>query len=89
MEVILPVLVDMIMVAAESLSSTTARVEARTVISEPFVSVVAPGSIVCGVSVPVAYGAILNAVCYTYVRLVDRGMFRFGEFRCSRLPLSS
>lgn len=59
-ETILPVMVDMTIVAAVSWPSTTARDEARTVISDALTSATDLASpIVCGVSVPVAKGAIM------------------------------
>lgn len=58
-DTILPVIVDMTIVAAVRLPSTTARDEARTVISDALTSATDTESpIVCGVSDPVAYGAI-------------------------------
>ena len=59
---ILPVLLDITIVAALSLSSIIAREETRTVISEESTVDVysrSPSSMECGVSVPVANGAIL------------------------------
>ena len=60
-EVTLPVVKEMTMVAAESLSPITARDETSTVISEAFVveSSWRPSSMECKESVPVAKGAML------------------------------
>ena len=61
-EVILPVVVDITMVAAVNLSSITAREEARTVISEALASIFGLPLTGCGVSVPVAKGAMVSII---------------------------
>lgn len=67
-ETIFPVMVDITIVAAWSWPSTTARDEASTVMFDALTSATDRASpIVCGVLVPVAYGAMLKMVVFGFL----------------------